>query len=130
MKPWGDNPDQACRYANGYDKTGEDAFNFNREPHGCDDGYAVTAPVGRFESNAWRLKDMLGNAWEWACSDWDGSYAGEEQKCSGKDYAKGLRALRGGSWDFGPAGVRSAFRTGFRPDFGLNGVGFRLARIK
>ncbi len=44
---WGDNPDDACQYANVADKTSEQELSFG-SIHNCDDGYAVTAPVGSF----------------------------------------------------------------------------------
>ena len=63
------------------------------------DGFAFTAPVGRFAPNAFGLHDMLGNAWEWT-GDWyaEDAYAqGPRTDPRGADDGW-VRVRRGGSW--------------------------------
>ena len=87
-----------------------------------------TAPVGRYPANAWGLCDMHGNVWEW-CSDWY-----DRQLVDGVDPRGPLsgndRVIRGGGWDFGARGCRSADRDGCDPALrGDNVLGFRVARV-
>ncbi len=124
---WSDDPSQACRYANVYDRTTKAAFQFDKETHDCDDGIAAAAPVGRFQPNGFGLYDMLGNVWEWTCSAYDEKYAGGEERCAGTGDG-GPRVDRGGSWDGEPRGVRSASRAGTTPGYRDVNLGFRLAR--
>jgi formylglycine-generating enzyme required for sulfatase activity len=124
---WGDSPDSACGYANVHDQTSKRVNKFDLEMHNCDDGYAGTAPVGRFRPNAYGLHDMLGNVWEW-CSDW---YAKDYYASSPRNNPQGAssgsyRVLRGGSWNFYPRYVRSAFRHCLEPGFRNYLLGFRL----
>jgi formylglycine-generating enzyme required for sulfatase activity len=92
----------------------------------CGDSFKYTAPVGSFQSNAFGLFDMLGNVWEWTCSEYENKYGGKEQKCSlGNNNAKD-RVLRGGSWGFNPLNVRAAVRGRNYPDIRGNGSGFRV----
>ncbi|MBI3271719.1 MAG: SUMF1/EgtB/PvdO family nonheme iron enzyme [Planctomycetes bacterium] len=95
---------------------------------GYDDGYAVTAPVGRFQPNPLGLMDLAGNVWEW-CADWyragydDGDAADPTGPVSGE-----ARVMRGGScWSgdrrFLYATSRSKGGPGVRAEF----VGFRVA---
>ena len=122
---WGDDPDQACEHANVADKSAADLFEWSGV-HKCDDGYAVTSPVGRFKHNDFKLYDMLGNVWEWTCSEYDGNYGGAEKHCQNEGDAG--RSLRGGSWDDRPGGVRSAVRYYGGPSERGSYLGFRLAQ--
>lgn len=63
------------------------------------DGYAFTAPVGRFRPNQFGLCDVLGNAAE-LCADWyDLSYYAQSPENDPPGPAHGERHVaRGGSW--------------------------------
>ncbi len=81
-----------------------------------DDGYKETAPVGSFPAGAspYGALDMIGNVWEWT-SDW---------------YTKDkTRAIRGGSWNFGPGVARVSFRYRYEPDERYNDLGFRCSSL-
>jgi len=125
-RPWGNDPDQACRYANVADETLKQTFS-NWTTHDCTDGATYTAAVGSFQANAWRLHDIMGNVLEWTCSLYDKDYGGAEKECNYND-TTGPRALRGGSWFYVPAWVRSAARLWYTPTFRFLNAGFRLAR--
>ena len=84
-----------------------------------------TAPVGSFKPNAFGLHDMLGNVYEWTCSEYKESYDGSEQECS---VSAGKYSFRGGSWYDPPWVVRAAFRTFYNPDYRNYNYGFHLAR--
>ncbi|MFN9630331.1 MAG: formylglycine-generating enzyme family protein [Cyanobacteriota bacterium] len=98
-----------------------------------------TTPVGRYPANAWGLKDMHGNVWEWCLDHWHKNYGEEnniEQEKAPDDgsawlYSESVRnkkrrLLRGGSWGSNPRGCRSAVRNLDGP-VGVNGlVGFRV----
>ncbi|AFL76337.1 SUMF1/EgtB/PvdO family nonheme iron enzyme [Thiocystis violascens] len=120
---WGDAlDDHACRYANSADAGHGWADGFP-----CDDKQEWVAPIGSFEPNPWGLKDMLGNLWEWTCSEYDADYTGSEQVCAASD-SNDPRALRGGAWESGPSTVRSAYRNRNFPESRYSFVGFRIAR--
>ncbi len=124
---WGNDADDACRYANVHDKTSKKENGFSWTHHNCTDGYAKTAPVGHFKPNAFGLYDMLGNAWEWCADSWHGSYKGaptDGQVWRGGD--ESYRVLRGGSWINRPRIARTAFRFWYVSVVRVGNFGFRV----
>jgi len=126
-RTWGDDPNQACRYANIYDETARKVKPFNWANYPCQDGQVAAAPVGKYAANAFGLHDMLGNVAEWTCSEYDSAYAGGETRCAPRNAATGSRrVLRGGSWSDYPGLVRFAYRFPASPEYGKFDLGFRL----
>jgi len=88
-----------------------------------------TTPVSRFPPNAWGLRDMHGNVWEWCEDNWHPNYEdAPEDGSAWKGGNASSRVLRGGSWSGIPRVLRSADRDGYPPDFRDDDVGFRVAR--
>ena len=135
IRYWGDDPKhaQACQYANVHDRTSKQAFSgLTRQGHDCNDGYAVTAPVGQFEPNAFGLYDMHGNVWEWCQDTYHENYKGAPNDGSiwgnlgdGKE-----KLLRGGSWYTPPSNVRGASRGRYAPDNRSYHLGIRVVRLR
>jgi formylglycine-generating enzyme required for sulfatase activity len=128
---WGNDSDDACAYANVADRTVKRSFSSWTGIHDCDDGYAVSSPVGSFRPNGFGLYDMLGNVREWCQDRYDkNAYSFHARK--NPIYARGgfLRVVRGGSWIALPRCVRSAFRGWYGPGDTYNLLGFRLLRTQ
>ena len=126
---WGDDPVQACRFANVADQSRFQTWGFGQK-HECTDGHYYTAPAGGYAPNRFGLHDMIGNAWEWAEDCWNASYAGAP--ADGSAWLAGdcgQRVSRGGSWTTVPRFARSASRHKNTADHRDNLTGFRLARI-
>ena len=125
---WGDDPAQACRFANVADQSRFQTWGFGQK-HECTDGHYFTAPAGGYAPNRFGLYDMIGNVWEWTEDCWNASYAGAP--ADGSAWLSGdcaQRVLRGGSWSTVPRYARSATRYKNPADFRDNLTGFRLAR--
>jgi len=86
------------------------------------DGFVVTAPVGRFRPNPWGLFDMHGNAAEWTSSDYE-TYG---TKGTDRTNGGGRKVVRGGSFFDRPSRCRSAFRLAYPPWQRVFNVGFRV----
>lgn len=140
---WGEANAAACSYANVFDRTAEQSMGKvlpdERVRFRCSDGYAYTAPVGRFKPNAFGLHDMLGNAAEWTldCFRFDYiaappanslSYA---RSCGGAFLSElgGIRVVRGGGWASVGGDVRSATRFLAVATRQNSVTGFRVVRV-
>lgn len=89
-----------------------------------DDGALVTANVGSYESNAWGLYDMHGNAAEWTRSRYR-PYPFREGALEG-DRRTESRVVRGGSFHDRPQRCRSGFRLSYPAWQRVHNVGFRV----
>ncbi len=125
---FGDKPEGLAQVGNVADAAAKAKFS-DWVAISANDGHVFTAPVGKFQPNAFGLYDMHGNVWEW-CADWyDGGYYFKllVDVPTGLPTAK-YRVLRGGAWDLGPIFARSACRFGGPPVFRGGNSGFRVVR--
>lgn len=116
-------------------------LDFENDP---EDGHVFTAPVGSYEANAWGLKDMHGNAWEWCEDLWLDTVYNDYKRPRydapvgvavdpvntdrPQTPANNFQAIRGGCWYNGDLICRSAGRTYWDRDDAACYIGFRVAR--
>lgn len=114
---------QLYRYANFCDKNCTQSWADQKQ----DDGYANTAPVGKFLPNELGLFDMSGNVREW-CSDWRGAYQSATVTNPTGSASGTYRVLRGGSWYGYDFNCHVAARLNLYPTFRNLYVGLRVVR--
>jgi formylglycine-generating enzyme required for sulfatase activity len=87
-----------------------------------------TVTVGTFRKSAFGLHDMHGNVWEWVQDCYRDSYEGAPTDGTAVLAPScGQRILRGGSWNYQPQLLRSAYRYATAPTVRMDIGGFRVA---
>jgi sulfatase modifying factor 1 len=108
--------------------------------HGYNDGYLLSAPVGKFNPNDFGLYDMTGNVVEW-CWDWNSANYYEICQKNGETTNRVInnprgtlsgeyKVMRGGSFNADPYRLRAARRGWGYPYYSFYFLGFRVARTK
>jgi formylglycine-generating enzyme required for sulfatase activity len=95
-----------------------------------DDGFAATAPVGKFEAGRSRFGpyDVVGNVWEWV-ADFYAPYTADEKKNPQGPESGEKKVIRGGAWNGSFATwLRPSFRYAQDPNALSHGIGFRCAK--
>jgi formylglycine-generating enzyme required for sulfatase activity len=120
--PWGEELDEGC-YANFADVRTTFPWRDNQ----IDDGFAESAPVGRYPRGAspFGIEDLAGNVFEW-CADGFDSYKGKDVSNPRGPKTGARRNYRGGSWKSRPGSLRTTARSFNAPDYSSNDVGFRI----
>lgn len=108
----GDDPASLARSGNVFDADAAEHWPAWRRfalPHR--DGHAFTAPVGRFEPNAFGLHDLHGNVWEWT-ADWHDERYYERSPVDDPPGPEdgSVKVRRGGSWHTWPLYARCSYR--------------------
>jgi formylglycine-generating enzyme required for sulfatase activity len=94
-----------------------------------DDGSVFTAAAGSFPANAFGLKDMVGNVYEWCGDGYDARFYANAAAKDPFNPGGESRVLRGGSWGSEGKACRSANRHRGAPDDRNDITGFRVVAV-
>jgi len=128
---WGDDPNEACKYANVSDLKIKEVWPYFSGPE-CNDGYVVSAPVGLYQPNNFGLYDIIGNVSEWCVDGYEEeayrNHARRNPLVPGtENYSQVFRGL---GWNQDLGKVRCAFRGWSTHNRGYYHLGFRVVRTK
>ncbi|MEW7851244.1 SUMF1/EgtB/PvdO family nonheme iron enzyme [Massilia aurea] len=108
----------------------------------AEDGHAGLAPVGCYRANAFKLHDMIGNAWEWTKDGYtgprqphmNGDTAAVAASATGRTVARAPNqpmVIKGGSFLCAPSycmRYRASAREAQEADLGASHIGFRTVQ--
>ncbi len=95
---------------------------------GINDGAVVHARVGSYRANPFGLHDVIGNVWEWCREDSESDGNPKALEFGRRSSDPKLAVVRGGGFDTGSAGARSAYRNTVDPKFRSPSTGIRPVR--
>ena len=92
------------------------------------DSATRTHAVGKKQANAWGLRDMSGNVWEWLTDCWHADYTGAPTDGSAWSGTGSCpqRVARGGGWFDSMPFLHAAYRNKYEPSSRFAFLGFRL----
>lgn len=128
---WGNDQTAACVHANVADASlmGKATGRPTSLYFACDGHYAFTAPVGKYQRNAFGLNDMLGNVREIVADCWSADYKGAPADGTARTDGECVAGVsRGGGWFDPPANLRTARRLKTEANERRSDQGFRAAR--
>ncbi len=128
---WDDDLSQIAQWANYGDKSILSRIKGwpERLRHDRDDGSPGTWPVGRGKANAFGLRDMLGNAFEWTADYWAEDYDTYEQDDPRGPPAGTEAVVRGGAFVSAPNAKGVSARFNMPLDEAPRATGFRFVFV-
>lgn len=124
---WGSKPEDFKKHANVLDKNVPDTMISNNTPFASEDGFVVTAPVGSFPANRFKLFDMDGNVKEWVSDYYIEGTSLKDGEVDPKGPSSGTkRCVRGASFKSGMKNGGLINRQGMYEEGKAEDVGFRI----